>query len=158
MPKDWLEKYKQILENIKKKVNEKGCWIWLYGEYTEGYGEIWISELNRSIGVHRLQAAIHHNLDLDNPKQLALHKCDTKLCFNPNCLYVGTYKDNAKDAKERGLTKNAHGGFYQMAKTHCPYGHEYTEENTFRRKNRNQRECRECQRRRNRERLPQWLR
>jgi len=35
-------------------------------------------------------------------------------------------------------------GAHQRAKTHCPYGHEYTPENTYQSPQRGDRQCRTC--------------
>lgn len=33
---------------------------------------------------------------------MALHKCDNKLCVNPQHIYIGSKKDNSVDAYSRG--------------------------------------------------------
>lgn len=53
-------------------------------------------------------------------------------------LAYGTRLENMADAKRHGTIHNAN-------KTHCPHGHEYTDENTWRSKN-GGRYCRECAR------------
>jgi HNH endonuclease/NUMOD4 motif-containing protein len=56
-------------------------------------------------------------------------------------LIYGTFAENMKDRDERHKTN------YQLNKTHCPRGHEYTEENTYRYLNKNGgRGCRACAR------------
>lgn len=70
-----------------------------------------------------------------------LHKCDTPPCFNADHLFLGTQQDNIKDMFSKGRDGNAH-------KTHCPKGHEYTEVNTYIRKD-GRRDCRTCSTERN---------
>lgn len=53
-------------------------------------------------------------------------------------LRWGTASDNMKD-------KSLHGNNHFANRTHCPHGHEYTEENTFVSRD-NRRYCRTCQR------------
>lgn len=53
-------------------------------------------------------------------------------------LAYGTRSENAYD-------RVAHGNHFQAEKTHCPQGHEYTPENTYRRPGCSSRYCRACQ-------------
>jgi hypothetical protein len=52
-----------------------------------------------------------------------LHKCDTPQCVNPDHLYLGTPKDNTRDAIERG----SHLTCTRKGNPICPKGHSYTE-------------------------------
>jgi len=72
-------------------------------------------------------------------KLCVLHKntCNNKNCFNPKHLYLGNQSDNLQDATKLGKT-----GQHNRNKTHCPKGHEYTKENTY--KNGNGRKCKTC--------------
>jgi hypothetical protein len=69
------------------------------------------------------------------------HLCRNKLCVNPKHLEPVTNQENIL----RGLTPLV-GGYYNMAKTHCPKGHEYSPENTYYRPSRwrQTRVCRIC--------------
>lgn len=69
------------------------------------------------------------------------HKCDTPDCFRFDHLEAGTQADNMRDMIERGRNRNG------KERNHCSQGHEYTEENTYMRKDRpGHRECRICRR------------
>lgn len=50
------------------------------------------------------------------------HLCRVTLCVRPGHLEPVTLREN---------TLRGRAGDYQRAKTHCPSGHEYTEENMF---------------------------
>lgn len=81
-----------------------------------------------------------------NEGDLLLHSCDRgdEGCVNVNHLRIGTPSENNKDAVERGRHRNQN-----SAKTHCPQGHPYDNDNTRVRPN-GQRACRACERERKR--------
>ena len=82
----------------RKTVDDKGCWIWSGSVGRDGYG---IYGNGKFLRVHRASYILWVG---EIPKGLfILHRCDTPLCFNPNHLYAGNAKQNARDALERGL-------------------------------------------------------
>lgn len=115
-----------IIKRLKQDsiVTITDCYLWQGEINHDGYGQIWIE--GSRYQVHRLSAFIYLQLDLENKKQLALHKleCVNKNCWNPNHLYVGNTSDNAKDSYKTGRIH------HNSIKTHCKFGHEYTLENT----------------------------
>lgn len=68
------------------------------------------------------------------------HLCRNTSCANPAHLEPVTHEENVK----RGRS-----GEGQALRTHCPQGHEYTDDNTYQHGGR--RFCRACHRERNRE-------
>ena len=74
------------------------CWIWYGGRHTSGYGSFRIGR--RTYHAHQASWIIH--FDWPKNKLFVLHTCDNPLCVKPDHLYLGTAKDNARDAKERG--------------------------------------------------------
>ena len=65
------------------------------------------------------------------------HLCHNKTCCNPSHLEAVTQGANVRRAHADGLVQ---------VKTHCPAGHEYSEENVLR--DGNARRCRTCRRER----------
>jgi len=78
------------------------CWNWKGGINSAGYGQCYYFGRYNAAGAHRVSWIIT-NGEVPSGK-LILHKCDNKLCCNPNHLYCGTYKDNQNDIVERNPT------------------------------------------------------
>jgi hypothetical protein len=85
-----------------------GCWLWLGAYINSGYGVFRAGSkkdnTRRSVTAHRF--SIETTGHIFSSGEQALHKCDNKACVNPDHLYVGSRKDNMRDAIARGR----HGG------------------------------------------------
>lgn len=98
----------------------------------KGYGTCTIDK--KQYGVHRLAFFVFNGYF---PKTCR-HRCGNPKCVNPDHLMDGTKGDNNRDTVLQGRNINA-------AKTHCKYGHQYTEENTYRvPSDPSKRFCKEC--------------
>lgn len=108
-----------------------GCWLWIGHKDSYGYARV-----GRKL-VHRYAYEALHEIEL--PRKIHLHhECETPACVNPFHLRPVT-------AQEHPLISNSVFRYY-AERTHCFYGHEFTPENTFYRKDGGQRRCRECNR------------
>ncbi len=127
----------QLRERFESKIRvTPGCWHWTAAALPRGYGRFGLP--NRKVALaHRMSYELYVGSIPDG--MVVRHRCDTPSCVNPDHLELGTQADNVADMMLRGR----HG---QSAKTHCPKGHEYTEENTYRHKG--GRWCRACDKRR----------
>lgn len=128
----------------KARVEPSGCWRWTAAK-SAGYGKFaWNGE---SVHAHLVA---YRTLIGDIPDGLvADHECHRPdncrgggTCMHRSCVnpaHIGL-KSNAKNTS-RGRVSH-----WNMRKTHCPRGHEYTDENT--RVSDGKRYCRSCERER----------
>lgn len=97
----------------KNVIKQEGCWNWKRAT-SRGYGKVSInsSKNNKYIQSHRVSWMIHKGPIPEG--LLVLHKCDNRICTNPDHLFLGTTKDNAVDRKNKG---RGHPQFGE--KNHC---------------------------------------
>jgi hypothetical protein len=111
-----------------------GCWIWEGGKDSNGYS--FISWEGRNIRGHQLA---YQQLVGPVPEGLQLdHLCERKACVNPNHLEPVTQIVNILRSATSVPGMNAR-------KSHCKYGHPFSQENTYR-TSRGHRQCRSCRR------------
>lgn len=118
-------------------VQSNGCWEWVAGRNSKGYGLLYSKSQDRLLYAHRafytvFVAPIPDGLQID-------HLCRNPSCVNPRHLEVVTHQENL-----------ARGKFGR--KTHCVHGHPFDLLNTYYRRDRNERMCRACHNERNRKR------
>lgn len=112
-----------------------GCWIWHGAKTANGYGVFNTGEKRNCLAHRYAYEATHGPI----PEGMQLdHLCRTRPCVRPDHLEV-------VDNRTNQLRGNSPSGVHAR-QTHCMHGHEFTAENTYRRKN-GSRECRQCRRR-----------
>ena len=77
---------------------ENGCWQWRAHTDKDGYGVLPGDRKNTR--AHRLSYELHKGQISDG--FVICHHCDNPGCVNPDHLFVGTSKDNAQDALQKG--------------------------------------------------------
>lgn len=105
----------------KVQITPNKCWLWTAGT-VRGYGFFQKNYAHR-ISYEISKGKIPDGLTLD-------HLCRNKLCVNPDHLEPVTASENVKR--------------YHRSKTHCKYGHPFTEDNMYIITFNNSRRCRKC--------------
>jgi hypothetical protein len=110
----------ELIERIKSKVHvsETGCWV--YPGSLNGGGYCQASFNGKKYMVHRFMYELTYGMKI-NPKLVVCHECDNPRCCNPEHLWIGTEKQNMRDAADKRR-------WSRQRKTHCKRGHEYTPE------------------------------
>jgi hypothetical protein len=88
---EWFDK---ILNNFWTKVKKtETCWLWIGGVHKNGYGAFTV--LRHHLTPHRFSWTLHKG---EIPEGYwVLHKCDVRLCVNPEHLFIGDRDMNISD-------------------------------------------------------------
>ena len=131
------EKYAKRIRSRCVERPASGCLEWAGAKTSKGYGNIAIcvDGKKRYLPPHRVlyvleRGPIDPTLEID-------HLCRNRLCCNLDHMEPVTTQENTRRGTSFAVTN--------AAKTHCKYGHEFTEENTWRSPSTGRRKCRTCQ-------------
>lgn len=90
-----------------KKIDKVGdCWVWNGTVGNHGYGKI--NDFGDMVLTHRVSYEATYGKIPEGMQ--VLHKCDVKLCVNPDHLFIGTQKDNVQDMLRKGRNRNQWSG------------------------------------------------
>lgn len=114
------------------------CWLWT-STLSHGYGVIQTGTLAspKMVLAHRMAWEMEHGCRIPDGNEPD-HLCRVTACVNPAHLEPVTHRENML----RGNTFAAR----EAAVTHCPQGHPYDEENTRYKNGGRKRDCRACDR------------
>lgn len=85
------------------------CWIWKGKKYRNGYGQAYGGRRPNGKTFERLAHRMAYELAFGTiPEGLCVcHKCDNRLCCNPDHLFLGTQKENLQDMVKKGRAVKA---------------------------------------------------
>ena len=90
-------------------VATEGCWSWR-GKVINNQGYPMVAHMGKLRLVHRVSWELHRG---PIPRGLCvLHRCDNRMCSNPEHLFLGTHSDNMHDAWDKGRMPRSRKGGY----------------------------------------------
>jgi hypothetical protein len=127
-----------LQDRLNARINKTDtCWLWTGKVDKTGYGSFGmrVDQACRTRSAHKI---VYETLVGPVPESMQLdHLCKIPLCVNPEHLEIVSPKENIM--RSNGLAS------INAKKTHCKYGHEFTEANTYVPSKRpNRRYCRTC--------------
>ena len=96
----------EVLREMREKMDEKitkpasGCWLRKDKTWSYWYWGITAGNPKVQYGAHRVAWILANGPIPDG--MLVCHKCDVPECVNPDHLFIGTHKDNARDCASKG--------------------------------------------------------
>ena len=89
-----------LIDRFLRRVEKTDtCWLWKGGKYSNGYGQL-VERIWGDGYTHRWSFKYYHKQEIPDGYDIR-HKCDNRICVNPNHLELGTRKQNVADMIER---------------------------------------------------------
>ena len=94
-----------LWSRVDKSGGQDNCWLWTAGTTTGGYGEITYKQK----GHYAHRTAYELVIGPIPDGMLVCHKCDNRLCCNPEHFFLGSISDNISDMHAKGRAYHALG-------------------------------------------------
>lgn len=99
-PRHWPAEKR--LAHYTKRDPVSGCHIWQKPPNTAGYGQLRMKYKNYT--AHRLAWIVRHGPI--EPGLFVCHRCDERLCINPDHLFLASHDENMSDLKAKRLRRS----------------------------------------------------
>ncbi len=124
-------------------IQESGCWDWVGGKDSGGYGQLYDPITGRTVGAHRWIYEQEHG---PIPEGYQCHHiCADRACVNPTHIELCASSREHFERDQPWQNAQRRAADRERAKTHCPRGHPYSGDNLYVGPN-GYRVCRMCQR------------
>lgn len=109
MPSDYIYHKGYLVESAERRFWERvdktgDCWLWTGLVGNHGYGKFSYGGKSQEVLAHRFSFFLANGWW---PRPCCCHKCDVRLCVNPEHLFEGTIRDNNKDMDSKGRSNRA---------------------------------------------------
>ena len=92
------------IETVRQRcfTDENGCWIWKRPPNKDGYGQIGtkVNGQLKNFTAHRFSWLAFRG-EISQGMYIC-HKCDVRLCVNPDHLFMATHRENMNDMADKG--------------------------------------------------------